>query len=216
MLGQVVGNVGFIFTKGDLKETKKQILSNRIAAPAKAGAIAPNDVTVPGGNTGIEPGKTSFFQALAIPTKISRGTIEIINDVSLIKAGNKVGASEAALLNMLNISPFTYGMTVVSVFEDGNLFSPAVLDVSDEDLIKHYTNAITTVACISLAIHYPTVAAVPHQIVKGYKDLLAVGMSLEGYSFAALDKVFYIFAMITNIRVDLFWREVKNLNTLIF
>lgn len=47
-------------------------------AAARAGAIAPCDVTVPGQNTGLGPEKTSFFQALGITTKISRGTIEIL------------------------------------------------------------------------------------------------------------------------------------------
>ena len=61
------------------------------------------------------PEKTSFFQALQIPTKISRGTIEILNEVHIIKLGEKVGASEAALLNMLNIQPFSYGLAVQQV-----------------------------------------------------------------------------------------------------
>merc|ERR1711931_163730 len=74
------------------------ILSNKKEAPAKAGAIAPLDVFVPGGNTGQGPEKTSFFQALAIPTKITKGTIEILSDIHLVKKDEKVGASEAALL----------------------------------------------------------------------------------------------------------------------
>lgn len=84
-------------------------------APAKAGAIAPCDVKLPPQNTGMGPEKTSFFQALQIPTKISRGTIEILNEVHLIKEGEKVGASESALLNMLNIQPFSYGLVVRQV-----------------------------------------------------------------------------------------------------
>jgi large subunit ribosomal protein LP0 len=51
----------------------------------------------------MEPGKTSFFQALGVPTKIARGTIEITTDLKLVEGGTKVGASEATLLNMLNI-----------------------------------------------------------------------------------------------------------------
>ena len=47
-------------------------------APARVGAIAPLDVVVPAQNTGLGPEKTSFFQALSIATKISKGTIEII------------------------------------------------------------------------------------------------------------------------------------------
>ena len=90
LMAQVVGNIGFVFTKGDLKSIKKLILSNRVAAPAKAGAIAPVDVVIPAGNTGMGPEKTSFFQALGVATKIARGTIEIISNVELIKAGTKV------------------------------------------------------------------------------------------------------------------------------
>lgn len=78
LLPHIRGNVGFVFTKEDLVEVRDVILNNKVAAPARAGAIAPIDVFIPAGNTGLGPEKTSFFQALAIPTKISRGTIEIL------------------------------------------------------------------------------------------------------------------------------------------
>src|SRR5262249_1382554 len=103
------------------------ILKNRVAAPARAGAVAPADVYVPAGNTGMEPGKTSFLQALGVPTKIARGTIEITTDLKLVEAGNKVGASEATLLNMLNISPFTYGMGISQIYDQGQTFEASVL-----------------------------------------------------------------------------------------
>lgn len=84
----------------------------QVAAPAKAGAIAPIDVFVPPQNTGLGPEKTSFFQALSIATKISKGTIEILSEVHLIKKDEKVGFSEAALLQMLKVFPFSYGLKI--------------------------------------------------------------------------------------------------------
>lgn len=78
LLPHIVENVGFVFTKEDLTEIRDKLLENRKAAPAKAGALAPIDVKLPPQNTGMGPEKTSFFQALSIPTKISRGTIEIL------------------------------------------------------------------------------------------------------------------------------------------
>ena len=78
LIPHIKGNVGFVFTKEELTDVRDLILANKVAAPAKAGAIAPLDVFVPKGNTGLGPEKTSFFQALAIPTKIARGTIEIL------------------------------------------------------------------------------------------------------------------------------------------
>lgn len=55
------------------------------------------------------------MQALNIPTKINRGTVEIVSDVHLIKAGEKVGGSEATLLSKLGIKPFSYGLVLLKV-----------------------------------------------------------------------------------------------------
>jgi large subunit ribosomal protein LP0 len=161
LLDTVKGNIGFVFTKGELKIIRDKILANRVKAPAKAGAIAPVDVVVPAGNTGMEPGKTSFFQALGIPTKIARGTIEIVNDVPVIRAGNKVGASEATLLNMLNISPFTYGMSITAVYDMGTVFPPEVLDIDPSQFLEKLSSGVKTIASISLALGYINKASAP-------------------------------------------------------
>ncbi|RDB25774.1 60S acidic ribosomal protein P0 [Hypsizygus marmoreus] len=188
LLPYVKGNIGFVFTSDDLKEIREIIVANKVAAPARAGAFAPKDVVVPAANTGMEPGKTSFFQALGIPTKIARGTIEIVSDVKVVTAGTRVGSSEATLLNMLNISPFTYGMTVVQIFDQGNIFSPDVLDVDESELIDRFLSGIKTIAAISLAINYPTIVSITHSLVNAYKNLIAVALATE-YSFEAVDKI---------------------------
>lgn len=188
LMPSVRGNIGFVFTNCDLKTIRDKVLTNRVKAPAKAGALAPIDVFIPAGNTGMEPGKTSFFQALGVPTKIARGTIEIINDVHLIKVGFRVGASEAALLNMLNISPFTYGLTVVQVYDNGTVFHPSVLDIEEDSLVAQFVAGIKNIAAISLQIGYPTVASVPHSIINSYKNLLAVSIATE-YTFPGAEKV---------------------------
>merc|ERR1719318_1676709 len=174
LLPHIQQNVGFVFAKNDLNEVRELILKHKVKAPARPGAIAPCEVNIPPQNTGLGPEKTSFFQALQIPTKISRGTIEIVNDVQLLKEGDKVGASEATLLNMLNISPFTYGLQVQQVYDQGTVFSPKVLDITDDDLMITFQSGLANVAAVSLAIGYPTVASVPHSVVNGFKNLLAI------------------------------------------
>jgi len=188
LLPFVKGNVGFVFTNGDLKTIRDKILANKVAAPARAGAIAPDDVYVPAGNTGMEPGKTSFFQALGVPTKIARGTIEITTDLKLVEAGTKVGASEATLLNMLNISPFTYGMGISQVYDQGNTFPPSVLDIEESQLLKAFSTAITTIAAISLAANFPTLPSVIHSVVNTYKKVLAVAIETD-YSWPEIEEL---------------------------
>jgi len=179
LLVHIKENVGFVFTKQDLSFVRDKLAGNKVAAPAKAGAIAPCDVVLPAQVTNMGPEKTSFFQALQIPTKITRGTIEIINDVNLIKKGEKVGASEATLCNMLNISPFSYGLIVKQVYDSGTCFDPEILDIKPEDLRAKFVNGVRNVAAISLQIGYPTVASVPHSIAKGFKNLLSLAAVTE-------------------------------------
>ncbi|KAF6278420.1 ribosomal protein lateral stalk subunit P0 [Rhinolophus ferrumequinum] len=178
-------NVG---SKEDLTEIRDMLLANKVPAAARAGAIAPCEVTVPAQNTGLGPEKTSFFQALGITTKISRGTIEILSDVQLIKTGDKVGASEATLLNMLNISPFSFGLIIQQVFDNGSIYNPEVLDITEETLHSRFLEGVRNVASVCLQIGYPTVASVPHSIINGYKRVLALSVETD-YTFPLAEKV---------------------------
>lgn len=136
----------------------------------------------------MEPGKTSFFQALGVPTKIARGTIEITTDLKLVEAGTKVGASEATLLNMLNISPFTYGMGISQIYDQGQTFASDVLDIEESQLLKAFSQAITTIATISLATGYPTLPSVMHSVVNSYKNLISVAIETD-YEWEAISEL---------------------------
>jgi len=179
ILPHVWGNVGFIFTKGDLNEIKTVVVEHRVAAPAKAGAIAPTKVIVPAGNTGMEPTQTSFLQALNIASKITKGQIEIINDVNLIEEGAKIGTSEATLLAKLGIKPFSYGLVPVSVYDNGAVYEPKILELTDSDILAKFHRGVRNVACVSLAIGYPTIASVPHSIARGFKNVLAISLAID-------------------------------------
>jgi len=182
LLPAVRDNVGFVFTNGDLTSMRDKLLSNRVAAPAKTGSIAPNDVVVPAGNTGLEPTQTSFLQALNIPSKIAKGQIEIVSDVHLITKGQKVGSSECALLSKLNIKPFSYGLTVITVYDNGSVFDPALLNMTDADVIKSFQAAARQLVAVSLHTNHLTLPAVPQALIKGYAKVLAVAVE-SNYRF---------------------------------
>jgi len=187
VLPLLVKNVGFVFTNGDLKEIRDKIESNKVAAPARAGAIAPVDVTVEAQNTGFGPEKTSFFQALNIQTKISRGTIEIVSAVHLLVAGDKVGQSESTLLNMLKVSPFTYGLTVEQCYDEGSVYDPKVLDITEDDIRERFMAGVNNVAAVALNIGYPTVVSAPHSMANALKRLIAVACATD-ITFEAAEK----------------------------
>jgi len=188
LLPSIIGNVGLVFTEGDLASIRDVLTSARVPAAAKVGILAPQDVVIPKGQTSLEPTKTSFLQALNIASKINKGTIEIINDVHLIKVGDKVGPSEAQLLQMLDIRPFTYGLSVQGVYDNGASYGPEILDLKDEDLLKRFASGIANVAALSLATGNASLAAFPHAVLNGYKNLLSIAVATD-YSFKQAQKL---------------------------
>jgi large subunit ribosomal protein LP0 len=184
---QCRGNVGFVFTNGDLGEVRQILEGNTRPAPARVGSVAPIKVVVPKGPTGCDPGQTAFFQTLQIATKITRGQIEMVNDTDLIEAGEKVTASQAALLQKLNIEPFTYGLVLNAVYDAGSLFDAKVLDITDDVLAAKFSEALKAIASVSLAIGFPTQASVPHSIANAFKAVLAVTIGLDNYTFEKAD-----------------------------
>ncbi|ETV87053.1 hypothetical protein H257_02063 [Aphanomyces astaci] len=181
------GNVGFVFTNGDLGKVRETLEANKVPAPARVNAVAPVDVWCPAGPTGCDPGQTSFFQALQIGTKIQKGQIEIVADVLLTKAGEKVGNSEAVLLQKLNIRPFSYGLIIVSVYDNGSIFDPAVLDLTEDNLTQKFVAGLRNVAAFSLALGFPTLASIPHSLANAFKTLVAIAVESENFSFKKAD-----------------------------
>jgi len=188
LLPHIKYNIGLVFTDQELPQIRDLLLATRVPASAKVGAVAPQDVVVPKGVTSLEPTKTSFFAALDIATKITKGSVEILNDVQLITKGNKVGNSEASLLQMLDIRPFTYGLIMTSVYDNGAVFAAEYLDYGEEELMSSFLEGIGNVTGLSLGLNLPTFASFPHVVLNGFKNVAAVALGTN-YSFPLAEKL---------------------------
>lgn len=127
----------------------------------------------------MEPTQTSFLQALNIQSKIVKGQVEIINDVKLIVTGQKVGSSESTLLAKLNIKPFSYGLAVLIIYDEGSMYDSSVLDMTDDVILSKFKAGLKNVASVSLALNYPTLASLPHSLISGYKNILSVSLATD-------------------------------------
>jgi large subunit ribosomal protein LP0 len=180
ILSWITGNIGLVFTNDpDLKKIRDICLASKVPAAAKAGIKAPADVIIPKGVTNLEPTKTSFLQALNIASKINKGTIEILQDVHLIKKGEKVGSSESTLLQMLDIRPFEYGLQMIAVYDEGATADASLIDMSDDVILSKLSIGIGNVASLSLGLHFPTLASFPHVVLNGYKNLLSIAIGTD-------------------------------------
>jgi len=181
-------NVALVFTNEPLPYMRDMIVENKKPSAAKAGAQAQCDVTIEKGITALEPSMTSFLQALNISSKITKGSIEIVSDVELLKTGQKIDASQAALLQKLDITPFAYGLIPIWVFDNGSLFDPSVLDIEDSQIMSAFSNAVKNTAILSMELNMPTVASVPYSILLAFANMLAVAAETE-FTFAEAKEI---------------------------
>lgn len=144
--------------------------------------IAPDSVSIPAGPTGLDPKQTAFFQNLQIQTKIVKAQIEIVSDKQVITKGEKITATQAALLDKLKIYPFSYKMEIKQVLQDGSMFSPEVLDLSIDTIIGKFKAAVDIQANLSLGLGYSTSVSAPHTLLNGFKNLVAFSAA-SGYEF---------------------------------
>jgi len=166
LLPHVRGNMGLVFTNDDLQKVRQVI----------------TEYKVPPGPTGLDPGQTGFFQALNIATKIVRGSIEIVNQVHLIKKGDKITSSAVALLAKLDIKPFFYGIVVQQVYEGGSVYPSSVLDVTQDELLAKFVGAANRLRALSLGARWPSELTLSYHMANGFRKLLALSL-MTNYTF---------------------------------
>lgn len=181
------GKVGFIFSDAAVSDLKPIIEGNRIPAPAKVGTFAPLEVVIPPGPTGLDPSQISFFHTLNISTKIQKGQIEIVKEFKVCEKGKKIGNSEAAILQKLNIKPFSFGMEILFVYDDGAILTPDIFNVDTEQILGKFRNAANQLAAVSLAIGHPNVLSVPHMLKNGVKSIASIALE-TGLKIKLLEK----------------------------
>lgn len=168
--------IGLIFTDEAVFELKPIVEGNKIETAAKVGTIAPCDVIIPPGPTGLDPSQISFFHALKISTKIQKGQIEIVKEFKVCQKGKAVSNSEATLLQKLSIKPFSYGMEIISVYDDGSVLTPEVVAISPAEILRKFQHGASNITALALELGIPTEASVPHMIANAFKNIAAISL----------------------------------------
>lgn len=179
LLQLIEGNVGLLFHNEEVKTIRDYVEAQTLPSAAKVGIIAPCPVMVSAGPTGCDPTQTSFFQMMDIPTKINRGQVEIVSDVVVIRVGEKVGASQAALCAKLSITPFEFGPMAVKVYENGDVFNADVLDITSDMIENGFKQALRKAAALCMAAEVPNAFAVPQFIYKAWMETSKMLLATE-------------------------------------
>jgi large subunit ribosomal protein L10 len=165
----IFGQRIFIFTNEDPIRIAVTLDKFEIDIEASPGDIAPKDIIIPAGNTGIPPGPIiSIFSSLSIPTKIVGGAINIVKDTLVARAGDKISPNLANLLSKLGIKPIRVKANLVAAIDmEEKIVIPREYLIPDlEKIGRDVASAFENAVKITLEIGYPTRYNIQGLIIK--------------------------------------------------
>jgi len=164
---QITGSSAFILTNTNPFRLAAFLKNNKVPAPAKVGMVAPEEVVIPAGNTGIQPGPIiSEFAAVDVPTRIDAGQIRITKDTTVVRKGEKISRILAVVLSRLKMEPFEMGLELATAYDAGVLLTADDLAIDYEKTKTDLQSAHTHALNLALTSHIPTALTIHHLLAK--------------------------------------------------
>lgn len=172
------GQNAFIFLNDDPFSLILTLNKHKIMADAKPGDVAPNDVIIFAGNTGLPPGPImSKFSMFKIPVKIEEGSIWITKDTVVVRKGEVINADLADLLKRLGIKPIEVKLDVKAAYFDGLVLSSDDLYIDLDKYKEELAEAQMRALALSVNIAFPTKENATLLVSKAVREARALAVA---------------------------------------
>ena len=173
----IAGEVALIGTDDNPFGLYKQLEASKTPAPINAGEVAPNDVVIPEGDTGVDPGPfVGELQQVGASARIMDGSIKVTEDSTVLSEGEVVSTELANVLSELGIEPKEVGLDLRAVFSEGVLFEPDELAIDVDEYRADIESAAAAGRNLSVNAVYPTSRTVGTLLAKGAGEAKSVGL----------------------------------------
>jgi len=175
---KLTGMPALIFTRENPFKIFRILKKAKSSAPAKAGQVAPHDITVPAGPTPFSPGPIiGELGSLGIKTGVENGKVAIKEDTVVVRAGEEINQKTAELLTRLGIEPMEVGLDLVAVYEDGSILDRSVLDIDEEEYVSNFMTAAKWAFNLAVEAGYPAAETIPVLIANAHRNAFALAVS---------------------------------------
>jgi large subunit ribosomal protein L10 len=173
----VSGQVALIGTNDNPFGLYQQLEASKTPAPINAGEIAPNDIVIPEGDTGIDPGPfVGELQQVGAEARIMEGSIKVTADSTVLETGEEVSDELANVLGELGIEPKEVGLDLRSVYSEGVLFEPDELAIDVDEYRADVESAAAAARNLSVNASYPTARTAGTLLAKAAGEAKSVGL----------------------------------------
>ncbi|OAQ53835.1 50S ribosomal protein L10 [Natrinema mahii] len=177
LVEHVEGQVGIVGTNENPFSLYKELEASKTPAPINEGEVAPNDIVIPEGDTGVDPGPfVGELQSIGANARIEDGSIQVMEDSTVLAAGEEVSADLANVLNELGIEPKEVGLDLRAVVADGVRFDPEDLDIDVEAYESDVSTAAARARNLAVNASFPTASTAPTLIAKATGEAKSLGL----------------------------------------
>ena len=176
----VSGQVALVGTNDNPFGLFKQLEASKTPAPINAGEVAPNDIVIPEGDTGVDPGPfVGELQTVGASARIMDGSIKVTEDSTVLEEGEVVDDDLANVLVELGIEPKEVGLDLRAVYSEGVLFEPDELEIDVDEYRADVQSAAAAARNLSVNAAYPTAATAGTLLAKASGEAKSVGLFAE-------------------------------------
>lgn len=168
----------FIFSNKDPFQLYSLIQQNKTSAAAQGGEVAPNDIEIPEGDTGIGPGPMlGKLQQAGAQVQVQDGSIHVQKASVIVEKGEVIDADTAEILNQLGIEPLEIGLDLDVAYSDGELFTAEELDIDVDEYREMVEYASSSAFNLAVNAGYVTERTVPVLVSEAVGKARAVSIS---------------------------------------
>ncbi len=172
----------FIFSEENPFKLYKIIKDSKTAAAASGGEIAPNNVVIEEGDTGIGPGPMiGKLNQLGAQASVEDGSIKVMQEAVAVEEGEVIDDETADILNQLGMEPLEVGLDLKLIHEKGEIMDKDVLDIDEESYQQDIEGAASQAHNLAVNAGYLTAQTAEPIVIDEFRKArnLAVNAALE-------------------------------------
>ncbi len=174
----VSGQVGLVGTNDNPFGLYRELEASKTPAPIGAGEVAPNDIVIPEGDTGVDDGQfIGDLKQAGVDSRFQDGAVTVTDETVALEAGEEVDEQLANVLSTLGMEPKEVGLDLRAVVSDGVLFDPEDLDIDYDAYRQDIQTATSRGRNLAVNAAIPEPSVLPSLLSTAQGEARSVGVA---------------------------------------
>ncbi|MEM0147606.1 MAG: 50S ribosomal protein L10 [Candidatus Micrarchaeaceae archaeon] len=181
LIPYIADTSAIVLSNLDVFEMNNFIKSFALDVEAKPRKPAKDDITIPAGETPLQPGQavTELKQA-GIEVQMQKGKVVIANPKT-IKKGEIISIPLAKAMHTLSIKPFRISLCLNAAYSQNTFFNSQVLSITKEGMIADLSRAFSYALDVSYKVGIVNSYTISRMLADCYAKAMALGISCNIY-----------------------------------